>query len=380
MGNPAKTLGHRIRTSRERLGLSQEELAKRAGFSVHQIISQIEKGKREVKAWELANLAKVLMTDISTLLSNQEPEPLPVVLWREAPKEDAETKEADFLQRCQRYAYLEKLCNVDPRRRLPQREVDPNKSVYIDAHELAEDALRQLGLGARPAASLVDTLENSYGVKVLYADLGEEGSAASTIGSFGSAILMNSVEAPWRRNFNFAHEVFHLLTWKSIPPERMIADPAFRDRIESLANAFASSLLLPGDSVSIAIERHVKDGKIYHADLVEIAREFDVSTAALLYRLLNLGYFDREAVERLLNNPTFRQLDRSTMTASWWEPPPIPERFVRLAFWAYQEGNISRTKLAEYLNVSLLDLTDTLLEYGLDDRENYKAEMLTSRR
>ena len=172
MGNPAKTLGHRIRTSRERLGLSQEELAKRAGFSVHQIISQIEKGKREVKAWELANLAKVLMTDISTLLSNQEPEPLPVVLWREAPKEDAETKEADFLQRCQRYAYLEKLCNVDPRRRLPQREVDPNKSVYIDAHELAEDALRQLGLGARPAASLVDTLENSCGVKVLYADLG----------------------------------------------------------------------------------------------------------------------------------------------------------------------------------------------------------------
>ncbi|MCL0034909.1 ImmA/IrrE family metallo-endopeptidase [Dehalococcoidia bacterium] len=191
---------------------------------------------------------------------------------------------------------------------------------------------------------------------------------------------MNSVEAPWRRNFNFAHEVFHLLTWTSIPPERMIEDPAFRDRIESLANAFASSLLLPGDAVSIAIERHLKDGKIYRADLVENAREFDVSTVALLYRLLNLGYFDREAVERLLNDPTFRQLDRSTMAVSWWEPPPIPERFVRLVFWAYQDGNISRAKLAEYLNVSLLDLTDTLLEYGLDDRENYKAEMLTSRR
>ncbi|MCL0048465.1 ImmA/IrrE family metallo-endopeptidase [Dehalococcoidia bacterium] len=115
---------------------------------------------------------------------------------------------------------------------------------------------------------------------------------------------MNSVEAPWRRNFNFAQEVFHLLTWTSIPPERMIEDPAFRDRIESLANAFASSLLLPGDAVSIAIERHLKDGKIYRADLVENAREFDVSTVALLYRLLNLGYFDREAVERLLNDPT----------------------------------------------------------------------------
>ncbi len=380
MDNMAKTLGQRIRALRERLGLSQQELADRAGFSAHQVVSQIEKGRREIKTWELANLAKVLKTDISTLLSNQEPEPLPVVLWREAPEEDAKTKEADFLQRCQRYGYLEKLCNAESRRKLPQREVDPNRLDYADVRELAEDTLRQLNLGARPAASLVSTLENSYGVKVLYSNLGEEGSAASPIGFFGPAILMNSVETPWRRNFSFAHEVFHLLTWKSIPPERMIEDPAFRDRIESLANAFASSLLLPGDAVSISIERRLKDGKLYLTDLVEVAREFDVSTAALLYRLLNLGYFDKEDVERLLNDPAFRRLDRSTMAACWWDPPPIPKRFVRLAFLAYQEGNISRTKLAEYLNVSLLDLTDTLLEYGLDDREDYKAEMLTSRR
>ena len=380
MDNLSKALGQRIRALRERLGLSQEELAYRAGFSAHQVVSQIEKGKREVKAWELANLAKVLRTDIPVLLSAEEPESLLVVLWREAPDENAKTKEADFLQRCKRYAYLEKLCNAEPRRRLPLREVAPNEFGYTDAYELAEDTLRQLDLGARPAASLVDTLENSYGVKVLYADLGEEGSAASTIGPFGSAILMNSVEAPWRRNFNFAHEVFHLLTWKSIPPERMIEDPAFRDRIESLANAFASSLLLPGNAVSIAFERRLKDGKVYLTELVEIAREFDVSTAALLYRLRNLGYFDKEAVERLLNDPAFRQLDRSTMAACWWAPPPIPERFVRLAFRAYHEGKISRAKLAEYMDVGLLDLTDTLLEYGLNDREDYKAEMLTSRR
>ena len=81
----------------------------------------------------------------------------------------------------------------------------------------------------------------------------------------------------------------------------------------------------------------------------------------------------------MLNDPAFRQLDRSTMAACWWQPPPIPERFVRLAFLAYQEGKISRTKLAEYLGVSLLDLTDTLQEYNLDDREDYKAKMLASR-
>lgn len=60
------------------------------------------------------------------------------------------------------------------------------------------------------------------------------------------------------------------------------------------------------------------------------------------------------------------------MSASWWEPPTVPERFVRLAFVAYQKGRLSRARLAHLLDTTLPDVTETLLKYGLDDRESYK--------
>lgn len=379
MASLAEVLGGKIRSLREGLGLSQQELAERAGFSAHQIVSQIETGKRDVKAWELAKLASILRTSVSTLLAQDELQQSPVILWREAPASNASMIEKDFVYRCEQYAYLEKLCNVAPRTSFPRLQVDPSRFSFSEAHELALVASREFGLGARPAASLIDILENSYQVKILYEDLGEEGSAASTIGSFGPAILMNRGEAPWRRNYNFAHEVFHLLTWSDFPAETIMQDSQYRDRIEKLANAFASGLLLPADAVNLAFERRVKENKIRLIDLVEMAREFDVSTSALLYRLLNLGRFEKAMVEELLNDPSFRQLDRGTMPERWWTPPPIPERFVRLAFKAYQDGNISRTKLADLLDVSLLELTKTLSEYGLNDREDYQTEMRTAR-
>ena len=74
----------------------------------------------------------------------------------------------------------------------------------------------------------------------------------------------------------------------------------------------------------------------------------------------------------------FRGIDRSTMAQCWWTPPKFPERFVRLAFLAYQKGNLSRAKFAQLLETSLLHLTDVLQEYALDDRESYDAEVCTA--
>jgi len=52
-------LGQRIRSFRKRLCLSQEALASQMGFGSAETISQIERGNREVKAWELVKLAKI---------------------------------------------------------------------------------------------------------------------------------------------------------------------------------------------------------------------------------------------------------------------------------------------------------------------------------
>ena len=59
------------------------------------------------------------------------------------------------------------------------------------------------------------------------------------------------------------------------------------------------------------------------------------------------------------------------MRGRWWDPPPIPERFVRLAFLAYSRGRLSKARLAEYLGVALPDLPATLMDYGLDESADY---------
>jgi Zn-dependent peptidase ImmA (M78 family)/transcriptional regulator with XRE-family HTH domain len=378
MQNRRKLLGSRIRDARIRLSFTQQRLGKEAGFSSSQIMSQIEKGEREVKAWELFNLARALRLEISQLLAPETPEISFPVLWRKSPSKDKEIIEAEFLRRCHQYALLEKLCECTIPIGLPSEKVDFNSMSFTEADKLGERIWKKLELGGRPACSLRLLLEDKHGVKIWHEDLGEEGSAASAVGPFGCAMLINSIEAPWRRNFSIAHELFHLITWSSIEPESVNEDVNLKDKIERLANAFASSILLPDTHLKEAFEPRIKNNKVTETDLVEVAREFDVSTEALLYRLINLWYVKREDIEPLLDSPDFRALDRSFRVGQWARPPELPERFVRLAFFAYKMGNLSRPRLAEYLDTNLVDLADKLQEYGLDDRIEYEAEVLTS--
>jgi len=368
-------LGSRIRSSRERLNLSQKALAEAIGFDSHQIVSQMEKGERDVKAWELVKLAGILKTEISNLLESGEPLKDPIVLWRDKPKKDKEIKEAQFLKKCRDYHNLELAASDSPRSSLPNKKLDPETMDFQTVKQMAEEVSKQLNLGQKPSASIEKVLEDQYGVKIWYLDLGEDGSAASTVGPFGPAIMMNSSEPPWRRNYNFAHELFHLLTWESLPPEFLIEDAARFDRFEKYANVFASALLLPVESIMNEFDARAKDNSISYSDLVDIARIFDVSTEALLYRLLNLRRFSRPEVEKTLEDENFREIDRSSMSGHWRDPSPLPERYVRLAFMAYRKGKVTRARLAEYLETSLFDLEDTLKEYGFKENENYEAQM-----
>lgn len=52
--------GEYIKKCRERIGLTQEELAWRAGFSDKSSISKIESGKRDVTRKKLVQIAEVL--------------------------------------------------------------------------------------------------------------------------------------------------------------------------------------------------------------------------------------------------------------------------------------------------------------------------------
>lgn len=368
-----KILGERIRSLRKKLGITQQVLAEQVGFSAYQIVSEIERGGRDVKAWELVRIADALHTEVRYLLAEHEPAPAHV-LWRDYPEEGATEMEASFLKSCTQYHALESLLGMTPKRDLPVLELNPETASYGDVRLAARNVANALDLGGRPAASLIAVLEGDYSVKIWYKALAEAGSAASAVGDFGYGILMHREQAPWRRNFSFAHELFHLVTRATISKESVGDNQSLTDKVERLANEFAANLLLPADVLEVEIEARVKHGKISYGDLVELARDFDVSTEALLWRMVHYRRLTADQVRAVLNDPSFRSTDRSTMPANWRQPAPLPERFVRLAFLAYKRAKLSRARLAQLLETSLLDLSSTLLEYGFEDTDAYQIE------
>jgi XRE family transcriptional regulator, fatty acid utilization regulator len=354
--NLNQTLGLRIKEARVRLGLSQQELAEALGVEHSQIISQIENGERQVKAWEIARFSSVLHTSVAELLK-EEALSEPVVLWREQPERDFQKVETEFIHQSRNYDLVEKLAGIKPKSQLRATQIPGERIDYKEAAELANEAGSSLNLGRVPATALTKILEEDFGIKIFYREE-LSGSAASAVGDFGQAILMNSSEAPWRRNYNFAHELFHLLTWEAMPPQRLRQEQALKDKFEKLANYFASCLLLPADYVLGAFEKRLKDKKISYTDLIDVAREFDVSTEALLWRLVNLRQIDADSVRKVLADQTFRDMDRSTMPDKWWHPKDLSDRYVRLCYLCFQKGQLSRAKLAELLGVTLADLRE----------------------
>ncbi len=60
------------------------------------------------------------------------------------------------------------------------------------------------------------------------------------------AVLINRREVAGRRHFDLAHELFHVLTWDTMPPDHVeAAVETSRNRVEQLANKFASAVLMP---------------------------------------------------------------------------------------------------------------------------------------
>jgi XRE family transcriptional regulator, fatty acid utilization regulator len=212
-------------------------------------------------------------------------------------------------------------------------------------------------------------------VLVLYQDLRNAGSAASLSGGDCRAIAINSTNAPWRRNYDLAHELFHLITWDLFSEDEIAAlsKDGKKSLAEQLADAFASALLLPEEEVRSEYRKRVADGKITYISLVEIAREFRVSTEALLWRLANLMLLKKKDVEKCLTDPAIRDVDRQAHAEdkTWDRAPYLSVRYVTLAIKAYFLGKLSRARFAEYIDKPFSEVADFLATNGYADDGDY---------
>jgi Zn-dependent peptidase ImmA (M78 family)/transcriptional regulator with XRE-family HTH domain len=379
------SIGNLLRSERIKLGYSLKDVAQFMQYNNYQTLSSIESDTRELKAWELSKLASIYKKPINFFTEMKDVTEEPRVLWRKSFESVGQVKiERDFLAYCNNYKRLLELTNEtnDFIESLPIRRPDKQKlkqSGYSYVEEIADECHRILNLGAKPAYSLVNILENSLGVKVFFIDLGGWGSAASTVHRAGAAILINSSEAPWRRNYNLAHELFHLITWNLFSEQEIYSAGSEKSDIEKWADAFASALLLPVDELRKEFNKRLEGNRISFISLVEIAREFCVSIEALLWRLTKIGLLKRRDVIECLEKGEIKDIDKKSRIQDWEEKQVyISERYISLAIKAYKMEKISKSKFAEYVNIPFSKVSSFLKRYGYDEDKDYSFEFSTS--
>ncbi|MCX5867722.1 MAG: ImmA/IrrE family metallo-endopeptidase [Proteobacteria bacterium] len=378
-------LAERLKNERESLKLTKKYVAEKMGFPNYQTLGAIEDGIREVKAWELHMLSGIYGRSPDYFFNYSGPDkPEPMVIFRGGgDSQEIQLLTRRFLALCSRYKKLFELTGE----KCEEPEIDlpaPNKErllqkEYEYVSKLADEHLKMLEVGRRPAFPLSMALESRAGIKIIFLPFGKTGSGASAIGDFGRAILINSNEAPWRRNYDLAHEFFHIITWDLFKPLEHLSESG-KQPVEKWADAFASALLMPENETREEFLKHVESRKITYLSLVQMARDFGVSTEAMLWRLVNLQLLKRPEVMQLLDEGKLKVLDREKRVADWDEEKPyLSQRYIALAIKAFQIGKISKAKFAEYIEKPLSEVSNFLKKHGYDENEDYSLEFATAR-
>ena len=364
-------IGEKLSYARERARLTGVQVRERTGIG-ESSLSEFENGKREPNLSQLRTLAKAYSRSVAFFIT-EDPIPGELVLWREKPSIGSENIELKFLRLCEQYHNLEVWTGDKITVRLPEPDTDIDRFGYPQAEELAKSFRREFPIGNYPAHALLSVLEEICGFKVFHLDFEPTGTAASTFSeTFGPAILLNSQNFRWRLNHDLAHELFHLLTWKLFRKRGLSRTEVddLTDWEENLATCFARNLLMPEEPVRSAVNSRMKDGKVKFEDLFDIAREFDVSTESLLWRMHFLYGRSKAQVEQ-----TKKDIERAKDLSSIYEDrsqapvPSRPARFHALAIKALRRGEISIGRCTEYLGVSRRDVMKYVEQEAPDNEE-----------
>lgn len=358
-----RMIGERAQIARKKAGLTQEELSDRLGFKDRQILSNIESGKRRVSTDEMLALMKHLGKTLEYFT-----DPLILVAegafcWRANAGPDILNA---FEEKARGWIALYRTLGADLRE--PVNPITPRlpltrRSTYEDARNSAEQLAELWNLGDAPARKLPEVVETHLRVLLLYVDPPDAISAAACHLPELNTIVINRKDPEGRRAFDFAHEIFHLLTWEAIPPQRI--DPlatsgARRTRGEQLADHFAGALLMPRAVVERKWRAHATGG--LHERIRQLTSEFGVTSSALKVRLQVLNLLD-EGDRPAINETRTKGLGRSGKGS----PPPLFSRpFVDRLARGLNKGLLSVRRAARILDMTIEDLRDLFRDYDID--------------
>lgn len=374
--DPAQRVGARLRVLRERTECTQEEVAQALGLNNRQSVGQIEAGERRVSPAELVRLGEFFGVPVFHFTDRFEP--LQRIAFSFRASEDDPVARASFEGLASRWLTL--FVELGREQRVATRFLRPTlglseASSYEEAQEAGEEVARELKLGDFPGARLSEVLDSTTGVLLLHiAAPASISGAAAHLDQFG-AILINRSDSAGRRNFDIAHELFHLLTWdRMAPPELEMVEAEhpglggtggrnYRARREQLADNFAAALLMPARVVKqLWLERATRPERPLKDVVAWMAGRFRVSAPAVAWRLHNLG-----VVDRTRELPPDSELSQATAPAQWerHSPPLFSREFVDRVRVALEDGTVSFRRAARILDLDSSGLAELFRAYGM---------------
>jgi XRE family transcriptional regulator, fatty acid utilization regulator len=365
----AALIRKRLRTLREESDFSQEKLAIEMGFSDRQTLSAIENGDRKISADELVKAAKALGVALDFFVDPFSLYGEASFSWRQknVPEADLKAFEDKTGQAIGLYRWL----RAEQGHALPlftqNLQLEPSSS-YEEAEAAGDELAHRIRQeGVAPALALTQYVQEQLGMLLLHVDAIAGISGAACRLPQVNTILINRRETEGRRHFDIAHELFHLLTWQTMPPRYLDGDDprSSQDkRVEKLADSFASAVLMP----TYALMPHIRarDSREVHDWINAIAKELRVSAIALKYRLKNIGAI-KAAEAASIDDARLKFNGDATASHNTLNLPPLfSHAFMSQVGWGIDEGRISVRRIAEMLGLSTDQLASTFAAHGLE--------------
>jgi XRE family transcriptional regulator, fatty acid utilization regulator len=358
-------IGTRIKALREERKLSQDDLARVFGFKDRQTVSAIETGERRVTAEELLVAVEKLgapldyFTDPFLLVGEGR------FSWRQT---DVGAQRLSAYERSAgRWIAAFRAIAPQVGRSTPllRRALGLTRyQRFEDAMDAGERFVVEFKFGDVPATRLIEVMERELGILVLMVDAFQGISGAACRLPELDVVLINRHEIVGRRHFDLGHELFHILTWDAMTPEHTEeARETGGNRVEQLANNFASAVLMPVPALDRYGDWSGVDGAKLAARLNGVADELQVTASALKWRLVALDRL-KPAVARTVSDAALRNNGHGANVGT---PPTLFSKpFMEVISLAVNEGRVSARRAAGLLDLTIDDLADLFAAHGVE--------------
>ncbi|MFT4926824.1 MAG: Zn-dependent peptidase ImmA (M78 family)/DNA-binding XRE family transcriptional regulator [Phenylobacterium sp.] len=355
-----RLIASRIVFFRKEKEMTQAELSAQVDFNSRQTLSEIEKANRLLQKGELKRIAKALGRPRSDFMDPFLPVEKSYYSWRAVAEDDMKAFENHGDKLITMIDELRQL-NEIARSPLMALPVDKN-SMPAEVERIAQAFIDKYQLGDNPGANLEYFLENTLGIDCIDLPLASGISGAAIVSHFSNVTFINQNEPKGRRTFNRAHEAFHCLTWKTLPPKHIESHGGKKPYEEVLADVFAASLLMPKQSV-IKFAKPEALTSVEHINV--LADFFHVSSSALLYRLKFLGLINAQQLNKFLSNPNIIHNGSKPVESDF---ALYNKKFIELLGSSLDKGLISVRKACDLLDTTIDELKAAFYYHNVEAR------------